>query len=310
MKMIIEKFYPGFTKKAITFTIDDGNVELDRKFINTVKPAGIFGTFNFPTVNLNRYTKDDYIKLYSGFGIANHCKYHPFAFVPDEEYRISTDKFDADTANPEFLYKSDVCGLYYINRKNRWQKIADKDGYLRFVDEAKAELEAVFGEGSVKSYVWPYCEQKDSSILAEIVKKGYRSIRKTGEVKDSTGYALPADRMHWSYNANHASLLEEAKKYDEYEIKDGELKFFAFGVHSHDFENNDCWWILEEFAQKYGNRREDFYYASVDDIFDYEDAMNLLKADEGKLTNNSNLPLYLKINGEYLIIEAGASITR
>lgn len=308
--MTVEKFYPGFTKKAITFTIDDGNVVLDRKFINIVKPAGIFGTFNIPTVNLDKFSKEEYRALYDGYGIANHCKLHPFAFEPGVEYKISDDAFDKDTADPEYIYKTQTEGLFLQMRTRGWLRIANKEGYLKLVDEAKAELEDLFGEGSIKSYVWPYFEQKDSTILDEIVKKGYRSIRKTGEVKDSTGYALPSDRMRWSYNANHASLLEEAKKYDEYEITDGELKFFAFGVHSHDFENNDCWWILEEFAEKYGNRREDFYYASVDDIFDYEDAMKLLVVEENKVTNNSSLPIYLNINGEYLIIEAGASVIR
>ena len=308
--MKIEKFYPGFTKKAITFTIDDGNVVLDRKFIDIVKPAGIFGTFNLSTVNLDKFSKEEYRNLYSGFGIANHCKFHPFAFEPGIEYKISEEPFDKDTANPELIYKTQVSGMYLQMRTRGWLRIADKTGYLNLVDDGKSDLEEVFGKGSIKSYVWPYFEQKDSTILDEIVKKGYRSIRKTGEVKDSTGYALPEDRMRWSYNANHASLLEEAEKYDKYEITDGELKYFAFGVHSHDFENNDCWWILEEFAQKYGNRREDFYYASVDDIFDYEDAIKALVVEEGKVVNNSNLPIYLKMDEEYLIIEANSSISR
>lgn len=38
--------YPGWTRKAITFTIDDGVLDMDRKFMNILNPAGIRGAFN------------------------------------------------------------------------------------------------------------------------------------------------------------------------------------------------------------------------------------------------------------------------
>ena len=44
--MTIKKYFPGFTQKAITFSIDDGNLKHDKTFIDIVKPAGIKGTFN------------------------------------------------------------------------------------------------------------------------------------------------------------------------------------------------------------------------------------------------------------------------
>ena len=32
----IEIFYPNYSRKAISFTIDDGNVPMDKKFIDIV----------------------------------------------------------------------------------------------------------------------------------------------------------------------------------------------------------------------------------------------------------------------------------
>ncbi|MBQ2738558.1 MAG: hypothetical protein IJF38_07695 [Clostridia bacterium] len=307
--MIIDKgYYPGFVRKAITFTIDDGNLKLDKKFIDIVRPAGVFGTFNLSGADLVNHTKEEYTTLYEGFGIANHCKCHPFAFDPAVSYTVSEDAFSSDTADASMLYKTEREGLYYYRAKTGWRKIADKDTYLSLVDEGLSELEAVFGKGAVKSYVWPYYEQKDQSILDAICARGYRSLRKTGEVKDSTSYALPSDRARWSYNSNHLNLLTEAKKYDEYP-DDGELKFFAFGVHSHDFENSDNWCDLEAFCELYGNRREDFYYASVDDIFDYQDAMEALVVTECSVTNPSDIPLYVRLNGEFVIITPNSTVT-
>ena len=70
------------------------------------------------------------------------------------------------------------------------------------------------------------------------------------------------------------------------------------GGHSHDFENNDCWYVLERFADDYGNRPEDFWYATVRDVFEYEDAVNAAIITDEKIENPSEITLYLKINGK------------
>ena len=47
MKHIIDKnYFPGWVRKSVSFTIDDGNIEMDKKFIDIVRPAGVLGTFN------------------------------------------------------------------------------------------------------------------------------------------------------------------------------------------------------------------------------------------------------------------------
>ena len=111
--MIIEKnYYPGWVRKAITFTIDDGNLKLDKKFIDKVRPYGIKGTFNLCLPDLKNYTADYYRELYRGFGISNHCKLHPFAMADGKKYDISADPFDEEKADPNKIYTiSD--GLYY-----------------------------------------------------------------------------------------------------------------------------------------------------------------------------------------------------
>ena len=43
-------YYPGFTRKAITFSIDDGDIPNDVKFLEIVRPAGILGTFNISSL--------------------------------------------------------------------------------------------------------------------------------------------------------------------------------------------------------------------------------------------------------------------
>ncbi len=295
--MNVEIFYPGFLKKAISFTIDDGNYRLDKKFIDIVRPYGIKGTFNLVgSSQLGSLTYEEYREFYSGFEIANHCKCHPKVILPTDNFFISDEPFDPYTANQEWLYKTDREGLYHRFYRTWWGYIATTEAYIELIDEGKRELDEIFGEENVRAFVWPYHEQADEAIHTHLKNRGYKSVRRTGE----SGFEIPKDKMRWSYNAIHKNLLTRAEEYVEYPID--ELSFFCFGVHSHDFENDKCWYILEDFAKKYGNRNDEFWYATVGEIFDYTDASDMLIYGEGSITNPTNITLYLGVNGEKVVL--------
>ena len=309
MKQIDLNFFPGWVRKSITFTIDDGNMKLDRKFLDITEPAMLKGTFNI-NPPLKRGTPEEYAAFYKGYEIANHCKYHPMAFTPKMPVRpVSDDIFDKATADPAYLYRAEEENLYWGCEvpRNRWWHAATDEKYLACATDATEILESVFGKGSIKDFVWPYGAQANEAVFEGLKKQGYRSIRKTGCVKDSTNFALPADRMAWSYNANNTCMEECGAQYDAL-ADDGELKFFAFGVHSHDFENADCWDVLIDFCDKYGNRPNDFWYACVGEIFDYEDAVKAVQITDDKIINPSPIDLYIKIDGEQVKLMANSEI--
>ena len=110
--------------------------------------------------------------------------------------------------------------------------------------------------------------------------------------------------MAWCYNATHANLNERAAEF-ETEDNGGELMFLCFGVHSHDFENNHCWDVLEKFAEKYGNRPHDFWYATVGEIFEYEDAVKSATVTDGEIVNGSGISIYVKVDGKTVEIKPG-----
>ncbi len=314
----IEIFFPGFVRKSVSFTMDDGHLSPDTKFLSIVRPAGIKGTFNLYCAD--RATPEEYRALYDGYEIANHSKYHPLAFVDGNEYVVSDEPHNPETnqsytpENP-VIYKSGVVeGLYVFTKSpedaetRRWFKLCDAENYFKFSRESRQELEAVFGEGSVKSFVWPYCEQENKKLFELLSNDGYNSIRKTGEIGDSTDFDLPADRMRWSYNATNRTLLTWMEKYESY-ADDGKLKFFCFGVHASDFERDNNWSELEEFATKYGNRPDTYYYAAVSDILEYEDAVKALRILETELVNDSDVTLYITLGGERTVIAPHSKIT-
>lgn len=300
----IEFCFPGFTFKAMSFTIDDGNLKLDKKFIDVLNGSGIKGSFNLVGTDMRAgMTDDEYRAFYDGFEVTNHCKLHPILITDEERSRITDQPFDPKTASSELLYKTEREGVYHRAFGTYWGKAATEDAYVSLIDESKAELDEVFGKKNVCAFVWPYCEQPSDKIKKHLKDVGYASVRRTGIV----GFELPSDRMSWSYNANHANLLARAEEFEAIP-DDGRLRFFCFGVHSHDFENNNCWNVLEAFAEKYGNRSEDFWYATVREIFEYEDAVRAAVITDGTVTNASNRPIYLRTEGRYVILLAGESI--
>jgi hypothetical protein len=311
----VEICYPSFSKKALTFTIDDGNITYDAKFLNILKPHGIKGTFNLCAPN--RATPEEYRAFYEGYEIANHCKNHPFCFEEGQPFRVSDEPLDTlnskeYTEEDPVVYRSAVEDVYKIHmipariKPDGWFSITTRENYVRFARETREELEEVFGKGSIKSFVWPFREQTNTVLFDTLVSDGYNSIRKTGAIGDSTGFALPSDRMRWTYNAVCTNLLELMAKYESYP-DDGNLKFFCFGVHSYDFERAEKWDDLREYARLYGNRPSDFWYATVSEIFEYEDAVNELQTTDDAVINGSDVALYLEINGERVVIEPDSS---
>jgi hypothetical protein len=232
---------------------------------------------------------------------------------------ISDEPFDAATSDISYLYKI-TDGVYRIHiytywgkntgnyeRPRGWHTIAPLEDYKRFAKETKVELEEIFGEGTVKSFAWPHGNGSDGA-REFLIKDGYTNVRKTGDLRDRTGFDMPADRFDWTYNAHDTTLLEVMELYEKYP-DDGKLKFFSFGVHSKDFETNNTWGALEEFASKYGGRPGDYYYASVADILDYEDAVESLVITEEELYNPSKRTLYLTVDGEKVTLDAESRLS-
>lgn len=300
--MEVKFTYPGFTTKAITFTIDDGNIPMDKKFIDIVKPAGIKGSFNLNGAErLSGMTPEEYREFYRGFEVTNHCKRHPKVILPTDTYEYTDEPFDMASADRTKLYSSDIEGLYYKFYTSYWGYIATPDTYIRLVDECKSELEEIFGKGSITAFVWPYHEQADESVKAHLAAN-YTSVRRTG----LADFNLPEDRQAWCYNATHANLLERAAEFDS--LESDSLTFLAVGVHAIDFERAGVWHVLEQFAREYGNRPGDYYYATVGEIFAYEDATKALTVTDTEITNPTSVTVYAIADGRRLEIPAGKSV--
>ena len=303
----VKFFYPSFVRKALTFTIDDGNFKYDTMLLDILKPKGIKGTFNLCS-NLH-FGKEEYTRdFYSGYGVANHCKYHPLVNFDGVDIKIKDEEFDEASADPNYVYPvKEREGFFWVKWPSGWRHMVFDDDFCRCVRDGQRELKAIFGEDKIKDFVWPYREQNNDKVK-ETVRKTHRSARKTGCTFDLDGFAIPKDKYCWSYNANNQNLLEVMEKYDAYP-DDGELKFFAFGVHSVDFERDGNWDDLRTFADKYGNRPKTYWYTTVEEVFDYEEAIGSLIITDKEIENPSNVSVYIEVGGEKYVIEAKGKIS-
>ena len=304
------KFYPGWTRKAISFSIDDGHLDSDKKFMDIVEPYGIKGTFNLCSERLEQMSPEEYRAFYRGHEIANHCKYHPAAFVDGEEYDISNEPFGWESADRAKLYSyKGVEGLYYSARPaGGWRKSATADAYIRLINEGHRELEEVFGEGSIRCFIWPYGQQKNKKVMDYVHSIPYyygdrwTHVGKTPEV-----YFAPPTKDAFYAPGRHNNLLDMAQSFEDLP-DDGELKFFCVGVHSIDFERGNKWDDLLTFAKTYGARPEDYYYATVVEVYDYAEAVKALEITDTEIKNPGKIDLCIKIDGERRVLKAGRSI--
>ncbi len=301
--MKIEFFYPGFVKKAITFSIDDGSLEMDKKFMSILAPHGITGTFNL--CNVKKLEDPAYRVFYENYGIANHCQGHPMVFAIDKTYQFSKEPLNETNGKEELLYPTDDPRVFRCY-PHTWRTYTDRDTYYELSEQSREALLAAFGASAAKDFVWPHGQQNDPALHA-MLKKRYRSIRKTGSLRDSTGFSLPADLHAWTYNAVHDNLLDVAALYEAYP-DDGELKFFSIGVHSVDYESAGKWEDLRLFAERMGDRPNVYYYASVNDIFDYAEAVKSVFLSDSYIENTSSISVFLSVNGERRMLAAGEKI--
>lgn len=301
MKKIDKNYFPGWVRKSISFTIDDGNLLMDTKFINIVKPYGIKGTFNISTFYFDKLDAEGYRELYRGYEIANHVRFHPYVYLDGEEYTICEGPLPEHAPTPNSIYPTQNKGVYMIEVPRGWRKITSPEDYIRLTRECTAQIEEVFGKQPKLGFVWPFGMQKNAALFEILKKEGFYGLRTGGSTLDTTAFRIPEDRTAWSFNAIHSQLLSVSKLYEAYP-DDGELKTFIFGVHSIDYERSDKWCDLEEFAKTFGNRPETYWYATNVEIFDYEDAINALVITDTSVENPSDITLYITVDGERIVL--------
>lgn len=270
--------FPGFKYKAFTLSYDDC-MRQDKRLVSIMQKNGLKGTFNLNGAMFSeicdkkekgRMTREEAIDLYLSAGM-----------------------------------EIAIHGYHHLSLTGIDPEVAMYD-----VVEDRKELEKTFG-CIIKGMAYAYGKYNDEVV--EILKRAGISYART--TVSTEKFDLPQDwlRLPATCHHNNARLMELAREFVEAKESVSywtrELQLFYVWGHSYEFDNNDNWGMMEEFAEYIGGR-DDIWYATNGEIFDYLQAcQQLLFSMDGTLVKNmSALDVYIDYYGKNRIIPAGQTV--
>lgn len=172
--------------------------------------------------------------------------------------------------------------------------------------EVKEDIKAIFENVGVKvkGFAYPCGSQSDEAI--EVLKES--GIKYARNTKSTYNFDLPTDWYQWSFTCRHGDerLMECAREFVALNPETPKI-FYVFG-HSYEFARNrawdkiDKWHIMEELAKFMGGR-DDIWYATNGEIYDYVSAFNALEISDKEVYNPSDIEVFFEKDGEVLSVK-------
>lgn len=272
MRYIMLRF-PGFKQKAVTVSYDDG-ITFDKRLIEILDKNGLKGTFNLNSGYFGkgslRLTEEQALELYAGSGHEVAAHGKKHLSLGEVQDAVAVDEVINDRLALEEMFGTMVTGFAYANG----------------------------------SY--------DDRVVDILKKCGMDYARITTKTEK---FDLPNDWLKWAPTCHHShpQLMELARKFIE---EDTYLYYWAMAPklfylwgHSYEFNDNDNWNVIEEFAEFVGNR-EDVWYATNMEICKYVKAFDALQfsANGEKVYNPTATDVYLNYFKNEILVKAGETV--
>lgn len=251
--------YPEGKIKALTLSYDDGNIA-DRKLVALFNRYGLKATFN----------------LISG-------------------------TFEETEANQaEFVRQSEVASLYQKHEvachtvTHPWLTRTPIDKLAGEILQDRETLETTVGY-PVQGFAYPYGSYSDE-IKSLLPFVGIAYARK---VADTDQFEVPEDYFDWAPTCHHDhQLLENAQKFLDFDDPhDHHLRLMSVWGHSYEFERNDNWAHIEEFAELISGRTDIWYVTNIDFKRYMTAAKNLVFSINGnRIFNSSAISVWVQVN--------------
>lgn len=264
--------WPGFRKKALTLSYDDGVVQ-DQRLTQIMDAHGIKGTFNINgrdftadrlgSWNHPRLTREQAMSLYNtpAHEIALHSYTHPFL-----------EQLPAGNA--------------------AWEIVKDREA-----------LEEMFGT-IVRGMAYPMGTCSDD-VVATLRQCGVAYSRTT---QSTYNFKLPEDWLRWHPTCHHREkeMPELCDRFLALQIKNRGPQLFYLWGHSYEFDLRDNWHVIEEFCERMGGH-EAIWYATNMEIYEYLTAARQIVSsiDGRQIYNPTATTLYLETEAENIILQPG-----
>ncbi len=270
--------FPDFKLKALTLSYDDG-VRQDKRLISIMEKYGLKGTFNidggmfseaYDGVEKGRMTKQEAVDLYASPNVEVALHGYRHFSLASVATNLAINDILSDRKALENTFNRVINGMAYANG----------------------------------SY--------NDEILDILSKLGIKWARIAGE---SEKFELPKNWLEWQGTCHHDNprLMELAKSFVENQAHwyywGNNLQIFYLWGHSYEFDNNDNWDRIESFAEYVGGR-EDIWYATNGEIFEYLQACERLEfsADGSFVKNPSSIDVYIDYLCTKRVVPAGKTV--
>ena len=259
--------FPGGCAKTLTLSYDDG-VEQDARLIEIMKKNGLKGTFN---LNSGAYAPEGYT-------------------WPEGKVHRRMSRNAAIS-----LYKGSGMEVAVHGLTHPFLEQLPPNLCTYEVLQDRINLEQDY-ECIVRGMAYPYGTYNDD-VVASLRQCGIVYARTT---ESTEKFRIPAEwlKLPATCHHNNPALMELARKFVEAPGRQAPMMFYLWG-HSYEFESDNNWNVIEDFAEYIGNR-DDIWYATNIEIYDYIHAFQQLvfSMDGERAYNPTNTTLYFKVSGK------------
>ncbi len=272
MQTIFMRF-PGGKAKALTLSYDDG-VEQDIRLLDIMQKHGLKGTFNLNS------------GLYAPAGTV---------YPEGQIHRRMTEKQVTE------LFSNSGQEVAVHSLSHPFLEQLPVNLAVNEVARDRENLENQFGT-VVRGMAYPFGTFNDNVVEA----LRFCGIVYARTVISTNDFRIPTDWMRLTATCHHNSpeLRRLAEKFVEDKVNGSPYLFYLWG-HSYEFESDGNWEVIENFAAFTGNR-EDVWYATNIEIYEYIEAYNrLVFAMNGKRVKNpSDQKIWFRYLDQIVEIEA------
>ena len=269
--------YPNGLAKALTISYDDG-VQQDIKLLELMEKYGIKGTFN---LNSGCFAEEGTV------------------FPKGRVHRRLTE------SQVKEVYKSEMCEVAGHGFTHPFLEKMSVDTALWEVANDRYTLEQLFGK-RIQGFAYPFGTYNDDVVNA-LKTSGYKYARTTIA---SHRFDVPTDWLRLEATCHHSDeMLPELTEKFLNTTPDTAPYFFYVWGHSYEFESNDNWDLIENFFKQVGGK-DDVWYATNVELYDYINAFNRLEytCDCKRIYNPNAVDVYLGQGKKVICVPAGKEI--
>ena len=254
--------FPQGRAKALTLSYDDG-VEQDIRMIDILNKHGLKCTFN---INSGCYAPDGTV--------------YPEGRIHRRMSRSRAIELYKNSPHEVAVHAYSHAHLEAIPPAlAAWEVLEDR-----------RRLEADF-DTVIRGMAYPYGTHNDTVV--EILKNSGIAYSRT--TVSTEKFNIPTDwlRLPATCHHNNPRLMELAEKFVNMKVAKHPQLFYLWG-HTYEFEDRNNWNVIEEFSEYVGGK-EDIWYATNIEIYDYIQAYNRLEwaADISMVHNPSAISVWV-----------------